>query len=98
MKISFDENTNVLTVNDVKVRAEFFAMLDKIRRAPAFSQQQNRVLSLIGEGLGTKDIAQAMGLDMRTVSTHRKVLMEKLSFDSQASLVLFASFRKYVCQ
>jgi Response regulator containing a CheY-like receiver domain and an HTH DNA-binding domain len=48
------------------------------------------VLKLIAEGKSTKEIAQILGISVKTTETHRTHLMENLDLHDVASLVRFA--------
>lgn len=52
--------------------------------------RQREVLTLIAEGLSTKDIARALNISGKTVETHRSQLMERLDIHDIASLVRYA--------
>jgi DNA-binding NarL/FixJ family response regulator len=52
--------------------------------------RQREVLTLIAEGLSTKDIARALNISGKTVETHRAQLMERLDIHDIASLVRYA--------
>lgn len=56
----------------------------------ALSPRQREVLRLIAEGRTTKQIAQALGISVKTVESHRTQLMERLDIHDVASLVRFA--------
>jgi DNA-binding NarL/FixJ family response regulator len=60
---------------------------------PALSEltlRQREVLILISEGCSTKAIAQALGISIKTVETHRSHLMERLDIHDVAGLVRYA--------
>lgn len=48
------------------------------------------VLQLVAEGQTTKEIAQCLGLSVKTVETHRTQLMERLDIHDIAGLVRYA--------
>jgi DNA-binding NarL/FixJ family response regulator len=52
--------------------------------------REREVLQLVSEGYRTKDIADALGLSVKTIETHRKALMVKLGLDSIAELTKYA--------
>jgi DNA-binding NarL/FixJ family response regulator len=54
------------------------------------SPRQREVLRLIAEGLTTKQIAQELKIAVKTVETHRAVLMERLDIHDVAGLVRYA--------
>ena len=52
--------------------------------------RQREILQLVAEGRTTKQIAQQLGLSVKTVDTHRAELMERLDIHDIAGLVRFA--------
>jgi len=61
--------------------------------SPTASQLTNRerqVLSMIAEGKSNKEMADKMGVGVRTVETHRERMMSKLNIHTIAGLTKFA--------
>ena len=60
--------------------------------APAsdLSPRELEVLSLIGRGQSTHDIAQKLFLSVKTVAAHRERIKEKLKLENSAELVRYA--------
>ena len=56
------------------------------------SPRQREVLRLIALGRTTKQIAQELGISVKTVETHRAQLMERLGIRDVAGLVRYAIF------
>jgi DNA-binding NarL/FixJ family response regulator len=54
------------------------------------SPRQREVLQLIAEGLSTKVIAQRLDLSVKTVESHRTLLMKQLDIHEVAGLVRYA--------
>ena len=54
------------------------------------SPRQREVLRLIAEGRTTKQIAQELGISVKTVETHRAQLMDRLGIRDVAGLVRYA--------
>jgi len=52
--------------------------------------REREVLQLVSEGYRTKDIADSLGLSVKTIETHRKALMVKLGLGSIAELTKYA--------
>jgi DNA-binding CsgD family transcriptional regulator len=52
--------------------------------------QERRVLQLIAEGHRTKEIAQILGISVKTAESHRSRIMEKLDIHETAGLVRYA--------
>ena len=49
------------------------------------------MISLIGQGLGTREIAEQLSLSVKTVETHRLTIKRKLSLETNAQLVQYAN-------
>ena len=54
------------------------------------TQRQREILQLIAEGRSTREIAQTLGVSVKTVETHRLRLMDRLDIHDVAGLVRFA--------
>ena len=54
------------------------------------SSREREVLQLITEGYNSKQIADKLFISIKTVSTHRRNIMEKLNIDNIADLIKFA--------
>jgi DNA-binding NarL/FixJ family response regulator len=54
------------------------------------TSRQREILQLIGEGHSTKEIAQRLGLSVKTVESHRAQLMERLDVHGVPALVRYA--------
>ncbi len=52
--------------------------------------KESQVLQLIAEGYPTRDIADIQGVSIKTISTHRENIMEKLGIHSVAGLTKYA--------
>jgi DNA-binding NarL/FixJ family response regulator len=68
------------------------ASLVSAERAPheALSDREFEVLRLLVEGLGPTDIGEKLHLSVKTVSTHKTRILEKLGLRSTAELVRYA--------
>lgn len=58
--------------------------------AEELSGRERQVLQLVGEGKSTKDVAQQLGISVKTAESHRARLMKKLDIHETASLVRYA--------
>lgn len=56
----------------------------------ALSGREHEVLCRIGEGQSVKDIAEALALSVKTVSTYRTRVLEKMRLKSNADLIRYA--------
>ncbi|HUE82537.1 MAG TPA: LuxR C-terminal-related transcriptional regulator [Pyrinomonadaceae bacterium] len=54
------------------------------------SNRQREVLKLIAEGNSTKKIALILKISIKTVETHRRMLMDRLDIHDVAGLVRYA--------
>lgn len=54
------------------------------------SGREREVLCLVGRGLKSREIAEALGISSRTVDSHRQKIMQKLEISNAAGLVKFA--------
>jgi DNA-binding NarL/FixJ family response regulator len=58
--------------------------------ASKLSARELQVISLIGQGLGTREIADSLSLSVKTVETHRLTIKRKLALETNAQLVQYA--------
>ena len=56
----------------------------------ALSEREKQVLRFIGEGQTTQEIAEALGISISTVQTHRAHIMEKLNLHRRSELMKYA--------
>jgi DNA-binding NarL/FixJ family response regulator len=56
----------------------------------ALTPRQREILQLIAEGRSTKEIAHLLDLSVKTVETHRAVVMDRLDIRDVPGLVVFA--------
>ncbi|MDR2214591.1 MAG: response regulator transcription factor [Nevskiaceae bacterium] len=54
------------------------------------SVRELQVLSLIGDGQGTREIADALSLSVKTIESHRAAIKRKLGLETSAQLVQYA--------
>lgn len=67
------------------------AYLDKTDLPPdPLSSRERQVLQLVAEGKTTKEIAQLLGISVKTAESHRTHIMEKLNIHETAGLVRYA--------
>jgi DNA-binding NarL/FixJ family response regulator len=62
-------------------------LLGKATRVENLSDREMHVFQLIGSGLGTKKIAHALNLSVKTIETHRENIKRKLGLNSDQQLV-----------
>jgi DNA-binding NarL/FixJ family response regulator len=63
------------------------ANLDPVKR---LSNRELQVLSLIGRGQSSREVAEGLGLSVKTVETHRQSLKRKLNLATNAQLLQYA--------
>jgi DNA-binding NarL/FixJ family response regulator len=68
----------------------------KGRSRGGLSQRERQIVHLICEGKGNKEVAEALGISVRTAETHRANILRKLSLDSIAGLVRYAIRNKLI--
>ena len=56
----------------------------------SLSERERQVLQLLSEGNATKEIADKLGVSVRTAETHRRNIMDKLDMRSVAELTKYA--------
>jgi DNA-binding NarL/FixJ family response regulator len=60
------------------------------------TEREKQVLKLVAEGGSSKDVAQVLGMSVKTAMTHREHLMEKLGVHNRTDLIRFALRRGVV--
>ncbi len=66
------------------------AVAESARARPALSARQREVLILVASGRTTKEIAQRLGLSVKTAETHRLHLMQRLGLHNSVELTKYA--------
>jgi len=54
------------------------------------SRREREVLRFVGQGKPSKVIAQALGISLRTIESHRQSIKRKLQIDGHAALIKYA--------
>ena len=60
------------------------------------TDREREIVQLLAEGKSSKEIAAILGISVRTVETHRAVIMKKLRFKSFSELIRYAVRNKIV--
>ena len=60
------------------------------QQRPLLTPRESQILSALGRGQSSKQIAQALDLSVRTVETHRQSIKRKLDLEGQAELIKYA--------
>jgi DNA-binding NarL/FixJ family response regulator len=71
-------------------RKPLVAIQSKGTAEPALSPRECVIVQLIAEGLRNREISDRLKLSVKTVESHRAVIMRKLSIKSVAPLVRYA--------
>jgi DNA-binding NarL/FixJ family response regulator len=58
-----------------------------VRSLEVLSDRELQVFGLVGEGFGTRQIAEQLGLDVKTVETYRTRIKEKLELKDASELL-----------
>jgi two-component system nitrate/nitrite response regulator NarL len=66
-----------------------------IKKKPLLTKRQREILDLIGQGLNNRQIAEKLFIEVYTVGTHRRNMIEKLGLQGQNSLLRYAWSKKY---
>ena len=72
---------------------EYVGLSSPLSANPAFvvlTDREREALQQIAEGKSTKEVADALGVSVKTVETHRRNIMEKLNLHSVAELTKYA--------
>ena len=67
--------------------ARFLCMRE---RKPKLTEREQEVLNLLADGMTSKEIAKALGIDHRTIETYRAKIRQKFGLESSAALLRFA--------
>lgn len=67
----------------------------QVQKKNVLTKRQREILELIGQGLKNKEIAEKLFIEVYTVGTHRKNMIEKLGLKGQNSLLKYALSKKY---
>ena len=57
---------------------------------PLLTPRESEILSALGRGASSKEIAQELGLSVRTVEAHRQSIKRRLDIEGQAELIKYA--------
>jgi DNA-binding NarL/FixJ family response regulator len=71
---------------------------DPVQHEPPqrLTTREREIVQLVAEGKSNKEVADALGISIRTVEAHRASLLRKLKLDSVASLVRYAIRNKLI--
>lgn len=63
----------------------------EVRSHQRLSSRETEVLQLLGEGLSATELAERLEVDLKTVYTHRRHLMQKLGLADNQALIRYAT-------
>jgi two-component system response regulator NreC len=71
---------------------------NNIQNEPAqrLTTREREIVRLVAEGKSNKEVADALGISIRTAETHRAAILRKLNLDSVAGLVRYAIRKKLI--
>ena len=84
--VYFSPGVTAALVEDYRQKLDADAAAGK----PVLSKREREVLKLLAEGLRNKEIAERLGVGVKSVETYRARLMAKLKLGSTAELVRYA--------
>ena len=77
---------------------EKHAMIEELLLAPSedhnLSDREAEVLTLVAQGLSSKEVAARLNISINTVNTHRKSITRKTGIKSVAGLAVYAMLKK----
>jgi DNA-binding NarL/FixJ family response regulator len=68
----------------------------EVRPGQRLSAREREIVQLLAEGGSNKEVADSLGISVRTAETHRASVLRKLRLDSIASLVRYAIRNKII--
>ena len=78
----------------------FAEILDRSEAKPhpskRLTKREREIVQLLAEGRSNKEVADALGISVRTAETHRASILRKLSLASVADLVRYAIRHKMI--
>ncbi len=83
-------NKSPKELDTIITRFESIYLEDIEIKEDPLTPKENEILSLIGEGLTSEQIAEKLKLSRRTVDTHRTRIINTLGFNSSTELIRYA--------
>jgi len=76
----------------------FVNVLQETRKHPAdeLTERQGEIIKLIAEGKSSREIAEMLGISIRTVENHRTNIMKKLNLRKNIQLVQYSIRKGYI--
>ena len=88
--MSVRSSSSILVIEPDAIRAERQPLNLDEPMTKDLSIRETQILRLIAEGKENREIAQALGISVRTVEAHRARIMLKLDLESVTGLVRYA--------
>ena len=90
----FTDNVSEILFSNLLNRTE--GTRNTVEPGQRLSGREREVVQLLAEGKSNKEVAEALGISVRTAETHRASILRKLNLDSVASLVRYAIRNKII--
>ena len=90
----FTAKVSEILFSNILNRAE--GRRDETEAGQRLSAREREIVQLIAEGKSNKEVAEALGISVRTAETHRASILRKLKLDSIAGLVRYAIRNKII--
>ena len=90
----FTDNVSEILFSNLLNRTE--GTRNTVEPGQRLSGREREVVQLLAEGKSNKEVAEALGISVRTAETHRASILRKLNLDSVAGLVRYAVRNKII--
>ena len=90
----FTSNVSEILFSNMLSRTE--GSRDATEPGQRVTTREREIVQLLAEGKSNKEVAETLGISVRTAETHRASILRKLNLDSFASLVRYAIRNKIV--
>jgi DNA-binding NarL/FixJ family response regulator len=90
----FTSKVSEILFADIMSRSE--PSSNGVRAGQRLSAREREIVQLLAEGGSNKEVADKLGISVRTAETHRASVLRKLRLDSIASLVRYAIRNKII--
>ena len=90
----FTDSVSEVLFSNLLNRAE--GTRDIVEPGHRLSGREREIVQLLAEGKSNKEVAEALGISVRTAETHRASILRKLNLDSVAGVVRYAIRNKII--
>ena len=73
-----------------KQERQYREIVSTVIRPRELTKREREVVKLVAEGYKNKEVAEELGIAVKTVETHRANIMNKLAFRNVAQLIRYA--------